>query len=50
MFWLNCGVIFRLIFEQVDWNHYQLYTPPFQKSAWRWSYNWAETCSCNYNL
>jgi hypothetical protein len=34
----NCstcfGPIFRLIFEQV----------------WRWTYSWAETCSCNYNL
>jgi len=22
--------------------HYQLYTPPVQRSAWRWPYNWAE--------
>jgi len=34
----------------VNWNHYQMYTPPVQRSAWRWPYNWAETCSCNYNL
>jgi len=30
--------------------HYQWYTPPFQRSSWRWPYNWAETCSWNYNL
>jgi len=32
------------------WKHYQLYTPPVQRPAWRWPYNWAETCSCNYIL
>ena len=26
------------------------YTPPVQRSAWRWPFNWAETCSWNYNL
>jgi hypothetical protein len=23
---------------------------PVQRSAWKWPYNWAETCSWNYNL
>jgi hypothetical protein len=27
-----------------------MYIPPVQRPAWRWPYNWAETCSCNYNL
>jgi len=30
--------------------NYQLYTPPSQRSAWRWPYNWAEICSWNYYL
>jgi len=30
--------------------HIELFTPPTQRSAWRWPYNWAETCSWNYNL
>jgi hypothetical protein len=34
----------------VNWKHYQLYTPPVQRSAWRWPYSLAETCSWNYNL
>jgi len=34
----------------INWKHHQLYTPPVQRSAWKWPYNWAETCSCNYNL
>jgi len=25
--------------------HIELYTPPTQRSAWRWPYNWAKTCS-----
>jgi len=49
--------MFRLIFEQVEcttvekaeWKIVQLYTPPLQRSAWRWSYNWVETCRWNYN-
>ena len=46
MFRPNCRAIIRLSFEQ----HYQLYTPPVQRSAWRWPCIWAETCSWNYNL
>ena len=34
----------------VNWKQYQLYTPSVQRPAWRWPYNWAETCSWNYNL
>jgi hypothetical protein len=36
--------------DLANWKHYQLYTPPIQRSAWRWPYNRAETCSWNYNL
>jgi len=66
MFRPNCRAIFRLIFEEVecivedafnlrdlvlqDWKHYQSYTPPVQRSPWRWPYNWAEICSWNYSL
>jgi len=39
-----------VIRDLVNWKHNLLYTPSVQKSAWRWPYNWAETCSCNYNL
>jgi len=55
----SCRAIFRLIFEQVEctidnvnWKLYQLYEyiPSVQRSAWRWPYNWTETCSWNYNL
>jgi len=28
----------------------RVYTPPVQRSAWRWPYNWAETCRWKYNL
>jgi len=27
-----------------------VYTPTTPRSAWRWPYNWAKTCSWNYNL
>jgi len=30
--------------------HDQPYTAPVQRSALRWPYNWAETCSWIYNL
>jgi len=63
MFRPNCRAIFRLIFEEVEctidnsnlrddvnWKHYQLYTTPVQRPAWRWPYKWSETSSCNYNL
>jgi len=33
-----------------NWKHYQSYTPPVQRSAWRWPYSLAETCSWNYNI
>jgi len=36
--------------ELLNWKHYQLYTPPLQRSAWIWPYNWGETRSYNYNL
>jgi len=39
MFRSNCSAIFRLIFEQVECTTLQLYTPPVQRSAWRWPYN-----------
>jgi len=38
----NCTAIFRLIFEYD--------TPPTQRPAWRWPYNFDETCSWSYNL
>ena len=39
-----------VIRDLLNSKHYQLYTPPVQKSAWRWPYFWAETCSWNCNL
>jgi len=36
--------------DLVNWKRYQLYIALVQRSAWRWPYNWAETCSWNYNL
>jgi len=35
---------------EVGTNSLILYTPPFQRSAWRWPNNWAETYSWNFNL
>jgi len=35
--------------DLVNWKHHRFHTPPTW-SAWRWPYNWAETCSWNYNL
>jgi len=52
-FLYNISQFFCTILETrdlINWKHYQLYTPPVQRSAWRWSCNWAETCSWNYNL
>jgi len=39
-----------VIRDLVNWKHYQLYTPPTQRSAWKWPYNWAETYRWNYSL
>jgi len=32
------------------WDSFLLCTLSTQRSAWRWPYNWAETCSWNYKL
>jgi len=59
---VECTVQFIMLSIYVNWtggvystidnafNLRKLYTPSVQRSAWRCPYNWAETCSWNYNL